>query len=39
VKGNANVNACVFKLRESVRKLAAEMIELEQINPPSLDRD
>ncbi len=38
VKGAAGVNACVFKLRENVRKLAAEMIELEQINPPSLDR-
>jgi hypothetical protein len=39
VKGAAGVNACVFKLRENVRKLAAEMIALEQINPPSLDRE
>jgi iron only hydrogenase large subunit-like protein len=39
VKGSAGVNACVFKLRETVRKLAAEMIELEQMNPPSLDRE
>lgn len=38
VRGKALKNDCVFKLRESVRKLAAEMFELEQINPPGLDR-
>lgn len=38
VRAKAIRNDCVFKLRESVRKLAAEMLELEQINPPGLDR-
>lgn len=39
VRGSAGKNDCVFKLRENVRKLVAEMVELEQINPPGLDRE
>lgn len=39
VRGSAGKNDCIFKLRENVRKLVAEMVELEQINPPGLDRD
>ena len=39
VRGSAGKNDCVFKLRENVRKLVAEMVELEQIKPPGLDRE
>jgi hypothetical protein len=39
IRGTARKNDCVFKLRETVRILATEMLELELINPPALDRD
>jgi iron only hydrogenase large subunit-like protein len=39
VSGRAAASDCVFKLRESVRKLARELIALEELQPPGLDRD
>jgi Na+-translocating ferredoxin:NAD+ oxidoreductase RNF subunit RnfB len=39
VRGNANETDCIFKLREKVRSLAAQMIELEGKMPPVLDKD
>ncbi len=38
VRGNANETDCIFKLREQVRSLAAQMAELEAKMPPVLDR-
>ncbi len=38
-KGNAVLTDCIFKLRENVRKLAEQLIEMERILPPGLDRD
>lgn len=37
VRGNANETDCVFKLREKVRDLAVQMMELESKMPPVLD--
>jgi len=37
VRGNAKITDCVFKLRERVRELALEMIEIEGIKPPVMD--
>lgn len=34
VKGEAKITDCVFKLRERVRRLATEMVELESMLPP-----
>ena len=39
VRGKAASSDCVFKLRESVRKLARELIALEELQPPGLDRE
>ena len=39
VRGNANETDCIFKLREKVRNLAVQMMELEEKMPPVLDRD
>ena len=38
VRGTAVESDCVFKLREKVRGLAKELIELEERQPPGLDR-
>ncbi len=38
VRGSANETDCIFKLREKVRDLAAQMIELEAKMPPVLDK-
>lgn len=37
VRGAAVETDCIFKLRERVRDLAAELFSLEQIQPPGLD--
>jgi iron only hydrogenase large subunit-like protein len=37
-RGTAVESDCVFKLREKVRALAKELIELEERQPPGLDR-
>jgi iron only hydrogenase large subunit-like protein len=39
VRGQATEAGCVFKLRENIRKLARELIALEEIQPPGLDRE
>jgi hypothetical protein len=36
--GRASETDCVFKLREKIRELTREMIELESRMPPGLDR-
>ena len=38
VRGIAPETDCVFRLRESVRKLARELMALEELEPPGLDR-
>lgn len=38
VRGNANETDCIFKLREKVRDLAAQMMELEIKMPPVMDK-
>lgn len=38
VRGNANETDCIFKLRDKVRELAAQMVELEGKMPPVLDK-
>ncbi|MCX7921641.1 MAG: 4Fe-4S binding protein [Clostridia bacterium] len=38
VRGNANETDCIFKLREKVRQLAVQMMELEAKMPPVLDK-
>jgi len=37
VRGNANETDCIFKLREKVRNLAVQMMELEAKMPPVMD--
>jgi hypothetical protein len=39
VRGMANETDCIFKLRERVRELAAQMVELEGKIPPVMDKD
>jgi len=39
VRGGAVDSDCIFKLRENVRKLARELIALEERQPPGLDRE
>lgn len=39
VREEALLTDCIFKLRENVRKLAGELMALEAILPPSLDRE
>ncbi len=39
VRGIANETDCIFKLREKVRSLAIQMMELEKKMPPVLDKD
>ena len=36
VRGNAYETDCIFKLRERVRDLAAQMKELEEKSPPTM---
>jgi iron only hydrogenase large subunit-like protein len=38
VRGNASLTDCTFKLRENIRKLTEEMMKLEDIKPPGLDK-
>jgi iron only hydrogenase large subunit-like protein len=38
VRGNANETDCIFKLREKVRDLAVQMMELEAKMPPVMDK-
>ena len=38
VRGKASETDCVFKLREKIRELTREMIDLESRMPPGLDR-
>lgn len=38
VRGSANETDCIFKLREKVRDLAVQMMELEAKMPPVMDR-
>lgn len=38
VRGNANETDCIFKLREKVRDLAIQMMELEKKIPPVMDK-
>lgn len=39
VRGNAYETDCIFKLREKVRDLAAQMKELEDMAPPVMNKD
>ncbi len=39
VRGKASETDCVFKLREKIRELTREMIDLESRMPPGLDRE
>ena len=39
VRGSANETDCIFKLREKVRSLAMQMMELEEKMPPVLDKE
>lgn len=39
VRGIANETDCIFKLREKVRELAVQMMELEEKMPPVMDKD
>jgi len=39
VRGFANETDCIFKLREKVRILAKEMIDLESKMPPSFQKE
>ena len=39
VRGNANETDCIFKLREKVRDLAIQMMELEAKMPPVMDKE
>jgi iron only hydrogenase large subunit-like protein len=39
VRGNANETDCIFKLREKVRDLAMQMMELESKIPPVMDKE
>ncbi len=38
-RGQAVITGCIFKLRENVRKLAEQLIDMERIQPPGLDKD
>ena len=38
-KGDAVIVGCIFKLRENVRKMAEELLSMESIQPPGLDKD
>ena len=38
-KGDAVIAGCIFKLRENVRKMAEELLSMESIQPPGLDKD
>jgi Na+-translocating ferredoxin:NAD+ oxidoreductase RNF subunit RnfB len=39
VRGNANETDCIFKLRDKVRELAVQMMELEAKMPPVMDKE
>lgn len=38
VKGQANIEDCIFMLREQVRAMAEQMVKLAQKMPPSIDK-
>jgi Na+-translocating ferredoxin:NAD+ oxidoreductase RNF subunit RnfB len=38
-RGEAVITDCIFKLRENVRKLAEELLSMERLQPPGLDKD
>ncbi|HAW86944.1 MAG: hypothetical protein A2087_06560 [Spirochaetes bacterium GWD1_61_31] len=38
-RGHVVITDCIFKLRENVRKLAEQLIDMERIQPPGLDKD
>ncbi len=38
VRGNANETDCIFKLREKVRDLTVQMMEIESVMPPVMDK-
>lgn len=38
-KGEAALTDCIFKLRENVRHLAEELLDMERRQPPGLDKD
>lgn len=38
-RGAAGMNDCIFKLRENVRKLAEQLIDMERQLPPGLDKE
>ncbi|HPE36798.1 MAG TPA: (Fe-S)-binding protein, partial [Spirochaetales bacterium] len=38
-RGLAVKTDCIFKLREDVRKLAEQLIDMERMQPPGLDKD
>jgi hypothetical protein len=38
VRGHARETDCVFRLRDKIRDLTEEMLKLEDIKPPGLDR-
>ncbi|MFZ5990130.1 MAG: [Fe-Fe] hydrogenase large subunit C-terminal domain-containing protein [Bacillota bacterium] len=39
VRGNANETDCIFRLREKVRDLAVQMMQLEEKMPPVMDKE
>jgi iron only hydrogenase large subunit-like protein len=39
VRGNAVETDCIFKLRETVRGLAGQLLALEELKPPGLDKE
>ena len=39
VRGTAVETDCIFKLRETVRVLAGQLLALEELKPPGLDKD
>jgi iron only hydrogenase large subunit-like protein len=39
IRGSAVETDCIFKLRETVRDLAGQLLALEQLKPPGLDKE
>jgi len=39
IRGSAVETDCIFKLRETVRDLAGQLLALEQLEPPGLDKE
>ena len=38
-RGKAVITDCIFKLRENVRRLAEQLMDMERLQPPGLDKD